>query len=324
MNHFPVTASVLSAVALEPFIATQYKLVGVRCKLLKTFVNDTYFVEAGSNQFVFRVYTKGWRSELEIREEIRMICAVADAGISVSTPILDSSDDYIQKFMAPEGDRYGVLFSIAPGKKVFNTTELEQRNLGEYLAKLHQATQGMKLHRVDYDGVTMLVYAFEKFESYLKRNAEDELFMLKTKQYLLEEFRKIKFDEVRKGGVHMDFWADNLHIDSAGRITLFDFDFCGNGIQVLDIAFYLTLLQGLESNETTFVKKNNAFLAGYESITKLTEEERGIILILGAAICFFYMGVQRDRFATVFFNEDHLGRMINIRLKRWMSFHKMI
>ena len=324
MNHFPVTASVLSATALATLISEQYNLKDVNCTLLKTFVNDSYHVSAGQEQFIFRVYTRGWRSELEINEEIRMILTAHQNDVGVSYPIMDTAGSYTQKMFAPEGDRFGVLFSFANGNKIFNVNEEQHRKLGEYLAELHRATADMKLHRVDYDAVTLLVYSYEKIQKYLKRSPDEEAFMLKTKQLLLDEFKKIKSEDVRKGGVHLDFWPDNFHIDSAGNVTLFDFDFCGTGFQVLDIAFYLTMLQGLEHDENNFHAKTSAFITGYEEVTKLSEEEKRIIPILGSAISFYYMGVQSDRFATIFFNEDHLKRFINIRLKRWMISQRMI
>ncbi|RAV99003.1 phosphotransferase [Pseudochryseolinea flava] len=324
MNHFPVSSSVLSSSALAALVGTQYALKDVSCTLLKTFVNDTYIISAEGKQFIFRVYTKGWRSELEIREEIRMIMAVHQANVGVSYPIMDTSGDYIQKIFAPEGDRFGVLFSHAAGEKKFNLSNDLQQSLGVHLAKLHQATLDMTMHRPEYDGVTMLVYAFEKIQPYLKTSADDEAFMIKTKETLLSEFKKIKTDNVRKGGVHLDFWPDNLHIDSDNQITVFDFDFCGNGFQIIDIAFYFALMQGLAQNEDDFNNQTEAFLKGYETVTTLTDEERRIIPLLGAATCFYYMGVQSDRFSTIFFNEEHLKRMINVRLKRWMRFHKMI
>jgi Ser/Thr protein kinase RdoA (MazF antagonist) len=318
MNHFPVTASVLSDIALEKLIRAQYGLPTATCKLIKTFVNDTYLVTEGQTQFIFRVYTKDWRSPLEINEELRVINTVKSSGMPVAEPIADTSGNYTQKFFAPEGERHGVLFSYATGEKKFNAPESDQQSLGSYMANMHKATLGMKLHRVEYDAVTMLVYAFEKFESYLKGNSEDLLFIKKAKQLLMDAFKNINMSEVRTGAVHLDFWADNLHMDTNGNITLFDFDFCGNGILVLDIAFYLQMLQSMEPDENIYKKKAESFLIGYEHITALTQEEKRIIPILGACVSFYYMGAQADRFATVFFNAEHLKRFINLRLKRWM------
>jgi Ser/Thr protein kinase RdoA (MazF antagonist) len=318
MSHFPVTSSVLSSAALENVIRAQYHFFNANCKLIKTFVNDSYLVINGSEQFILRVYTKGWRSELEINEEIRVITAVKQSGISVSHPIADTSGSYIQKFFAPEGDRYGVLFSYAKGDKKFNAPEADQNRLGSYMAHMHNATVGMKLHRVEYDAVTMLIYSFEKFQSYLRPASEESEFVTTAKQSLSDEFKKIKLDEVRNGAVHLDFWADNLHVDDGGNITLFDFDFCGNGILALDIAFYLQMLQSMEPDENVYKNKAASFLKGYEQITPLSQEEKRIIPILGACLSFYYMGVQADRFATVFFNSEHLKRFVNFRLKRWM------
>jgi Ser/Thr protein kinase RdoA (MazF antagonist) len=321
MQHFPVSCSVLSSTHLGGFLRSVYPL-GERatCTLIKTFVNDTYLITDGPERFIFRVYTLHWRSEKEIAEEIRLITMLKENDISVSYAIADTTGKYVQKIAAPEGERFGVLFSFAEGEKAYNPAAEIHYKVGEYMARLHRLTIDVRLERADYTAKVLLIESFEKFRSYIPVESDEMALMVSAQQRLLEELKKVDLAGIRQGAVHLDLWADNLHVGAAAHITLFDFDFCGNGWLCYDIAFYLLMLHGVEADAAGYEKKKESFLKGYESVTTISDEERRILPALGTSLCFFYMGIQRERFATVFFNEEHVKRYINFRIKRWMDF----
>jgi Ser/Thr protein kinase RdoA (MazF antagonist) len=322
MIHFPVTSSVLSASHLGNFLCDNYTLsANTTCRLVKTFVNDTYVVTSGSDNYIFRVYSPGWRSEKEISEEIRLITILRAGNIGVSYAIADVSGKYIQTIQAPEGNRFGVLFSFAAGEKRYNPSAETHRRIGAIMATIHLNTVDVRLERVEYSPQTLLVDSFGKFKSYLPLHSDEMGFMRSAQQLALKEFEAAKTAQLRKGAVHLDIWADNLHIADPMTVTLFDFDFCGNGWLCYDISFYLLMLYGTETNEGEYRKKSESFLEGYESVVRISDEEKRILPIAGAALCFFYLGVQSERFATVFFNEEHLKRYVNLRIKKWLSFN---
>ncbi len=322
MKHFPVTSSVLSAEKLCEFLRVNYSLgEDATCHLLKTFVNDTYLVKDGSTKYVFRVYSFDWRLEIEIAEEVRLVNLLRKNHIAVSYAIADSSGKHIQKLLAPEGERFGVLFSFAEGEKSFNPSVDINFRIGEMMARIHKHTLNLKLKRANYNPETLLIDSFEKFKSYLPVESDDKKFMLTAQQFLLQEFKNADLSKIRQGAVHLDIWADNLHVDADNNITLFDFDFCGNGWLCYDIAFSLLMLFSMEGNEVEYRKKADSLLKGYESITTISNEEKRMISVVAASISFFYLGVQRERFATIFFNVEHLKRFVNFRIKKWMTFN---
>lgn len=69
------------------------------------------------NKYVFRVYTHNWRTKLEIEEELRLLLHLKETDGQVAFPLADKSNQYIQKIEAPEGTRFGALFSYAKGTK---------------------------------------------------------------------------------------------------------------------------------------------------------------------------------------------------------------
>jgi Ser/Thr protein kinase RdoA (MazF antagonist) len=55
--------------------------------------------------------------------------------------------------------------------------------------------------------------------------------------------------QIKTGIVHLDIWFDNLNIAPNNQITLFDFDFCGNGWFCLDVAYYVLQVHNIEKYE---------------------------------------------------------------------------
>ncbi len=327
MKSFPVLSSILDATALGHFIQQQYNLAeGTTCSVIKTGVNHTYLVAAGTAQYVFRVYSYGWRTRHEIAEELRLLRHLQDNGISVSYGIADREGALIQELAAPEGKRFGVLFSYVTGEKLHNSSTQTHYAIGEAMAALHRQTEGFKLERVTYDTQTLLVDSFEELKRFIAVDTDEMHFMTATQQYLIAAFKGIDEQQLSKGAVHLDIWFDNLHVDAHNQINIFDFDFCGNGWLCLDIAYYLMQLYIMEPDENEYRLKAAAFLQGYESVTPVSEEEKRILPILGVSLHFFYLGVQCARFdnwSNVFVNETYLKRYVMVRVKKLFDFHQL-
>lgn len=327
MQPFPVSSSILSTTHLAQFLQHQYNLSpNATCKLLKAGVNHSYLVTDGSEKSVFRVYSLDWRTEVEIGEEIRLLTLLQENELPVSFPIADASGAYIQVLTAPEGKRFGVLFSFAEGEKLLTFSEELHYRLGQIMARFHQITENLTLKRATYTPEVLLVDPVEKLKLFLPEETPEFQFMLSAQRYMLAEFAQMDTATVRKGIVHLDIWFDNLNIASDGTITLFDFDFCGNGLLCLDIAYYILQIHSTEADLEEFNKKKESFLQGYESITKISDEEKRLLPMLAESIYFFYIGVQCERFdnwSNTFLNDLYLKRFINLRVKRWFDFNNL-
>jgi Ser/Thr protein kinase RdoA (MazF antagonist) len=103
-------------------------------------------------------------------------------------------------------------------------------------------------------------------------------------------------EKVRYGTVHLDVWFDNLHIDDEKEITFFDFDFCGNGYLCFDISYFLFQLFATHVNEEEYQVKADSFIKGYETVTKISNEEKKFLPYACLAIMTYYINVQCDRF----------------------------
>jgi Ser/Thr protein kinase RdoA (MazF antagonist) len=327
MNYFPVISSNLSGPHLALLLQENYGMASnATCTILKAGINHSYKVTAGGEKYVFRVYAFGWRSKAEIKEELKLLNLLKEKGISLSYPMPDQSGNYIQQINAPEGLRYGVLFSFAAGEKAYNYSPETHYVIGRIMGQIHQATMDLKLDRPTYNAQTILIDSFEELKSFLPADTEEMTFMASAQSFLLNEFANADTTKLRQGIVHLDIWFDNLNIDKEGKVTLFDFDFCGNGWLCLDLAYYIMQVYSTEKEENERNIKVEHFLMGYKSASTISEEEKRLIPMLGVSLYFFYLGVQSKRYddwANVFLNEAHLKRYINLLVKKYFDERKL-
>lgn len=323
MQKFPVISSTLSAYHIGLLVKEKYSLFGDgACKLLKAGVNHSYLVEDSNGKYVFRLYSLNWRSDLEINEEIRLLNLLKKAQAPVSFPIEDAEGNYIQYLNAPEGMRQGVLFSFAEGEKYLNFSEDLHFKVGETMAKIHQVTSNLALERVTYSSKVVLIDSLVQLQKILTADSEEMAWIVSTQKFLLSKFEEADVNELRSGVVHLDIWFDNMNITKGEELTIFDFDFCGNGWLCYDIAYYILQLHSTEKDISQRDSKVLSFLNGYESVTPISEEERRLLPMLGVSLYFFYLGVQCQRYdnwSNVFLNETYLKRFINLLVRKYFE-----
>ncbi|WP_294266672.1 phosphotransferase [uncultured Chryseobacterium sp.] len=263
-------------------------------------------------------------TKLEIEEEIKLLTHVKKAVGQVAFPIADTSNQFIQEIDAPEGIRFGVLFSYAKGLKTAKFSEETSLMIGRALAEIHQSTENFELKRISYNTQNLLKYPVLKAKEFYGKNKNEIEFLEILSAFLMQKMESIDPQKMRCGAVHLDVWFDNLHIDEK-EVTFFDFDFCGNGYLCFDISYFLFQLLATHLDEEEYKTKADAFLNGYETVTEISNEEKKFLPYACLAIMTYYISVQCDRFeywTNIFLNEDHLKRMVG-NLKRWMAYYKI-
>lgn len=326
MNPFPVYDSRLSASHLGQFLQARYPFNdAVQCRILKTGINHSYLLNDGSNKQIFRLYSYNWRTKREIEEEIRLLLLLQENGVPVSYPIADATGHFIQEIMAPEGLRFGVLFSFAKGEKIRSFTDDTHFTIGASMARFHQVTQNLPLERVTYNEETLLLSPLQRVKTFFAADSETMAFVESTTHKLVEKMKEINLDEVRFGAVHLDIWFDNMHVTPGGEVTFFDFDFCGNGWQVLDLAYFNVQLFNIEPDPDEYQRKLQRFFEGYETVTAISPEEKRLIPYLAVSLWFFYLGIQCQRFddwGNLFISEDYFRRFIGM-IQKWCTHHRL-
>lgn len=324
MTTFPVSASTLSETELGNFIKRKYELTeDFNCKLFRTGVNHTYFISNNETKFVFRVYCYKWRTKIEIEQELALLNLLQKNSLSVSYPISDTNGNFIQEINAPEGIRYGVLFSFATGEKMRFMSPETCYSIGSLMAKIHNVTENKKIDRVNYDTEILLNEPYNHLKSFFSEELDEMKFLKEMSDKIPQKIVESNLLEDKSGIVHLDIWYDNLSVNNENEITIFDFDNCGNGLLILDVGYFCKQLFFIESDKSEYELKTKSFLNGYQKIRHLSEKEIELIPEVGASIFLFYLGVQAQRFdwSNIFFTENYLKMFVG-RIRNWMEYYE--
>lgn len=302
-----------------------FKSEDVQCQILKTGINHTYLLKTGPEKYVLRVYVKDWRSKGEINEELRFLLNLKKEGINVSYPITNAQNELINELNAPEGVRFAVLFSFAEGDKIRSLGKGHCNTIGKTMASLHLSSLDLSLKRVTYNHSELCEKPILHLQEFFDKEHEGILTLKKIESYLCPYFNSGDVLKCQIGAIHMDIWYDNMNIDFNGKVTLFDFDFCGNGPLVLDVAYFLTQLFHSESDKDIYLQKANVFIKGYESVRPLKQQEKDMIAQSGIAVWVFYLGVQASRFddwSNLFFTANYLKHFVGL-IQNWANYYEI-
>ncbi|WP_161599526.1 GrpB family protein [Hymenobacter nivis] len=321
---FPVSASTLDAQALGHLVAERYALgASSTCRLLKTGINHTYLLADADRQYVLRVYSHNWRTRPEIEAELALLLQLRAKGLGVSYPLADRAQELIQEVAAPEGRRYLVLFSFAAGGKVRFLNPAACTAIGAMLGQLHQVTSGQPLARPAYTPDLLLTQSYASARTFFAEELPEMEYLRTTSRHLAQAFAQAGPAALPTGAVHLDFWYDNMAITEQNEITVFDFDFCGNGPAVLDVAYFCLQLFNIEADKQQYEDKVAHFLAGYGRVRSLSADERQLVPAAGAAVWLFYLGVQVQRFdwTNFFLSANYLKVYVGM-MRAWLTYHK--
>lgn len=288
MSKFPVTYSLVSPKALEKRVITLYNLPAkTQVIFLHQGINDSYLVDTLTDKFILRIYRTDWRTVDEIEGELELLSMLHKSGIAVSYPITDKKGKFIQQLDCPEGVRCAVIFTYALGQSTSSLNLQSAQLFGQYMAALHQKTEGLKIGRISREytvagildntsGVFQLMAHWDK-----AYNRTENVY-----HQLKEKLNRDSLTEVRSGICHGDPHFENFFVDhSSGTITMFDFDFCGHGYLLYDLGSFCRYERNSKDNR-------DAFFKGYEQLIPLNETEKKLLPYFEVLMRVFHLGAR--------------------------------
>ena len=245
-NYFPATHSTLSVKALTTDVLSNYDLNTISdFRLLNLGLNDTYVAKTTNSQkYILRVYRAGWRSLADISYELDVLLHLSNNGVPVSKPLPQKDGLLIQTLSAPEGTRYVVLFTYAPGKDPYPSYEKDTEtiafNYGKTVAKIYNAVQDFTSQhtRFPLDLDHLIEAPLKSIAPMLSHREEDWIYIQQLADKIRNRLDELPSDELEQGFCHGDFHGGNAHVADDGTITFFDFDCCGWGWRAYDIAVF--------------------------------------------------------------------------------------
>ncbi|ETI66180.1 phosphotransferase enzyme family protein [Neobacillus vireti] len=302
-----VTHSLISAHSIRSLLASYEIADVISCDFLTRGLNDSYVITTDSVKYIFRVYRHNWRSESDILFEIDALNYFKKAGIPVSSPINTVEGNWVIALHAPEGIRYGVLFTYSPGERPV-ISEANCFTIGRSLAELHKHSSSFhSAHRRNFD--LDMQHLLDEPLTYLSPVLEKVLHRENSLKDIVEkiksEFSGIKLEY---GFCHGDFHNFNMHIDDQ-KLEVFDFDCCGFGYRAYDIAVFWWNLKNNYPNQEKACW--DEFLNGYLSKKNIQEADLKSLSLFISVRRIWLLGTMiknEDVWGTNWINETNLNR----------------
>jgi len=329
-----VQDSVLASELLRTRVLSRYDLPGpVRCEFFTPGLNDSYEVHAGRRRFFLRVYRHGWRSRSEIDAEVAVLRMMKARRLPVSHPIARRDGRFVTRLAAPEGTRYAVLFSSAPGSPPDFSKRDRARSYGRIVADMHRCADRRPEtgKRFDLDCAHLVDDPLMRLRPFLAHRPADLEYLEDVGPALWRSIeQRLPRELPEYGFCHGDHHGFNVHGDARGRMVVFDFDCYGQGYRAYDLAVFLWVdvqHRGLgRSDRAAASRRWNAFLDGYESVRVLSADERAATRAFVPIRHIWLMGLQAEltpRIGRVHMSDRNFDAAMGF-IRGWVKHYRLL
>ncbi|MFC1525823.1 phosphotransferase enzyme family protein [Candidatus Latescibacterota bacterium] len=316
---------------LRTHVLARYELAEpVTCVLHHSGCNHTYQVETGRERYYLRVYRRNWRRRAQIQAEVDMLNHLARQGQPVSAPLPRHDERYVTRITCPEGVRYAVLFPEARSDQAMTVSG--HRPYGELVARIHGALDSCPMdgRRPCLDEVHLIDQPLKVIRPHLRHRGRD----WDCLRGLCQDFRASLGGLLPRhlpeyGWCHGDI--PNVHVDSDGGMTLFDFDCCGYGWRACDIAVVWWLWSWVAHQQDwsrgRVSRRWGSFLDGYCAARALSSAELEATKLFVAIRHIWLMGLQIEMSTThgvpgMRIDDGYLRRNLEF-VKGWAARHRL-
>ena len=244
-----------------------YGIHGAKVSCINFEFNATFAVESESGaKYALRININSTRTVENMKGEIEWVRHLnRTSGVHVPTPIATVKDDYIVSGLHADSDQIlsAVMYSWLDGEEIGDEPTSEQlHEVGKAIATLHQESTDFTLSGNNalptfndfFWGTEDLLFSDKSVLSDADRA------LLQQAHDLIMQFTNELYENSKVHIIHADMHGWNL-MWNEGRLSIFDFDDCGYGVEAQDLAVTLYYLDTPEQDE--------ALLNGYKSVRPL-------------------------------------------------------
>ena len=229
--------------------------------------NATYSVETETGvKYALRININSAKTIKNLLAEIEWVRHLnRTAGINTPTPIATLKDEFIVSSIHPESGLtlFAVMYSWLEGEEIGDEPTLDQlHEVGKTIALLHQDSSNFVLSsQAELPTFDDFFWSTEDFLfSEKSKLSPADKSLLQEAHDLIMEFTRDLYQTSPVHIIHADVHGWNL-MWHEGKLSIFDFDDCGFGVEAQDIAVALYYLDTPEQEQ--------ALLAGYTSVKPL-------------------------------------------------------
>lgn len=310
MLNIEAIYSILSPLELLSQVVPQYKLPNLNgCQFWHQGINDTYKLSSEKDNFLLRVYRRSWRTRSEIEFELEAILHLHNVGAAVATPVAKKEGGFITSMMAPEGERYAIVTKFAPGKILKFENPNDAILFGQAAAEIHNCSSGFSPNASRYrlDLNHLLNEPLKNIKPYLSQRPSDWTFLNELASSLATIVHAADVDNLDYGFCHGDFHGENAH-EQDGTVTHFDFDCCGMGWRIYDLATFNWVVRLLGKEDTLWPR----FLEGYRAKREIANLDLNLIEPFIAMRDIWFFGLNTgNSLAQSWLNDDYINFHLN-------------
>jgi Ser/Thr protein kinase RdoA (MazF antagonist) len=270
--------------------------------------------------YILRVYRARWRSFSNICYELDVLLHLNQQHIPVSIPLIRTDGRYVHRLRAPEGERFAVLFTYAPGADPSYDGEQEREtalHYGQAVAKIHAAMDHfMSSHRrFGLDLEHLIDRPLHAIRPHLLARRRDWRYLQQLGTKLKHYIEALPGSVLDQGFCHGDLHGWNAKVAADKTITFFDFDCCGPGWRAYDLAVFRWNARLREKEDLLW----SAFLEGYKGQRQLNAQDEQVIPIFIGIRHIWMLGLHTANgqdWGYGWMNDQYFDRAISF-LKAW-------
>jgi Ser/Thr protein kinase RdoA (MazF antagonist) len=327
MGVFPAIYSTLSPQALIAGVLTRYDIGAIeQCLFWNRGLSDIYLVETAVKSYIFRISHHHWRSKSDIQFELEFLDFLYRHDIPVAHPLKTKDNRLFVTIHAVEGDRYGALFPYAPGEIPEGDLSITQSTImGQTLGRIHQTSLEFNstTQRQPLNFEYLLNDSLAVIDPCLCNRSQDRTYLIDTIDRIKQQLAFLEATPPLWSVCWGDPHSGNVHFTKDNQITLFDFDQCGYGWRIFDLAKFLqvSLNAGISS------KVRDAFFSGYQELQELGDREISSLQPLTQAAHIWAWAISINATTThncsklnSYYVNKHLNQLKRLGSKDWQLF----
>ncbi|WBW96003.1 phosphotransferase enzyme family protein [Oceanirhabdus sp. W0125-5] len=253
-------------------------------RLHRAFIGDVYFIEDDKQSYVMKIYKSDLLHKKNAENSADVMEYLRESGITVPKVYKNKNNCNTTTIFAPEGEREVVVISFIDEKKISEEHKDEDhRMIGKQVALMRSVMKDYpyldRLAKIDED------YIIDNFIKVMNKyfpKKEEEISFFKSYGEIISKKIKELYSKQPQciGFCHGDFHDGNIIKTLNDEVAFFDFDACGIGCNMLDIAVYCdeTNYFNLDKTQIKETQKTlEVFLEGYTKVFPLSQLERDSI-----------------------------------------------
>lgn len=272
--------SVLSNKDLIMLLEKKYNIKNVNSfHLHRSFIGDVYFVKTDKKSYTMKIFKNDSLHNSNIENSVDVIDYLWEKGLPVPEIIKNIDNFKVTKILAPEGQREIVVTSYIDGELALESDNEIDKKIGEQSAKMRDIMTDYpninRLQKIDEDE---LIDRFIKVMYKYFPNKDEEITFFKSYGEFLSKKIKELYSKYPQsiGFCHGDFHNGNIIKISDTEVKFIDFDACGIGCTLTDIATYCNEMDYFRFEKSKILatqKKLEVFLEKYSEIFSLSQYE---------------------------------------------------